>query len=131
MPTDDEDDRGRSEQQAPDETLLLDTSAALALVDPTSSHNAAVTRAVRDRRRGLAGHALFETLSVLTRLPPPDRVSGAEALRLVKTNFPDSRLLESSQTGQLVTSGWPRTPSAVQSGTGWSPPLPVPTTLRW
>jgi hypothetical protein len=48
----------------PDEVLLLDTSAAVALVVEDHEAHAATSRpsaAVRGRRLGLAGHAWFET----------------------------------------------------------------------
>ena len=48
-----------------DEVLLLDTSAAVALVLEDHESHAAVVDAVRGRRLGLAGHAWFETFSVL------------------------------------------------------------------
>ena len=49
--------------------LLLDTSAAVALVVEDHEAHAATLEAVRGRSLGLAGHAWFETYSVLTRLP--------------------------------------------------------------
>jgi predicted nucleic acid-binding protein len=73
--------------------LLLDTSAALALVDASHPGFTAVETASAGRRLGLAGHAVWETLSVLTRLPPPHRLSGQDALRLIEVNFPESRQL--------------------------------------
>lgn len=49
--------------------LLVDTSLAVALsVRDHEAHNAALA-AVTGQRIGLAGHAAFETFSVLTRLP--------------------------------------------------------------
>jgi uncharacterized protein with PIN domain len=48
---------------------LLDTSAAIALVVEDHEAHAATFAALKDRRVGLAGHAWFETYSVLTRLP--------------------------------------------------------------
>jgi predicted nucleic acid-binding protein len=41
----------------------------------------------------MSGHAAVELLSVLTRLPPPHRLTPIAALRLTETNFPDSRFL--------------------------------------
>lgn len=68
--------------------LLLDTSAAIALIVRSSdAHQRAIDR-TRGLHLGLAGHAQFETYSVLTRLPGELRVSGATASRLIRENFP-------------------------------------------
>lgn len=78
------------------EHVLVDTSAALALVQPENPfHGVARTRLV-PCRRGLSGHAAVELLSVLTRLPSPQRLSPAAALRLETVNFPHSRFLTST-----------------------------------
>jgi predicted nucleic acid-binding protein len=82
------------------EHVLVDTSAALALAQRENPfHRAAKTRLLACRR-GMAGHAAVELLSVLTRLPPPQRLSPAAAFRLEVTNFPDSRFL--SETGTRI-----------------------------
>jgi hypothetical protein len=56
---------------------LLDTSAAIALMVEDHDAHIATLDAVRGRRLGLAGHAWFETYSVLTRLPAGLRRSPA------------------------------------------------------
>jgi toxin FitB len=68
--------------------LLLDSSAALTLVNPKSAQRAGVLERVQGYRIGLAGHAEFETYSVLTRLPPPSRISPSEARAILTTTFP-------------------------------------------
>jgi predicted nucleic acid-binding protein len=68
--------------------VLLDTSAAVALCAQDHPNHAAVIRRIGNRSVGLAGHAWFETFSVLTRLPPPQRRSAADVLTLLRTNFP-------------------------------------------
>lgn len=68
--------------------LLLDTSAAIALVTPTAEGHAAVIARTAGARLGLAGHAAFETYSVLTRLPGELRLSPAAAHRIIAANFP-------------------------------------------
>ena len=50
-------------------------------------------RALGDRRLGLAGHAAFETFSVLTRLPTPARRAPATVARLLAGSFPHTRFL--------------------------------------
>jgi predicted nucleic acid-binding protein len=50
----------------------------------------------------MSGHAAVELLSVLTRLPPPQRLSPVAALRLQETNFPESRYLSETDTRNLL-----------------------------
>jgi predicted nucleic acid-binding protein len=71
---------------APD--FLVDTSVAVALTVADHEHHETTFRALGDRRLGLAGHAAFETFSVLTRLPPPARRTPATVARLLAENFP-------------------------------------------
>lgn len=77
----------RSAAKRPD-TILLDTSAAVALCAVDHPGHDAVVKAVGETRIGLAGHAWFETFSVLTRLPPPHRRSPADVLVILRENFP-------------------------------------------
>lgn len=78
------------------EPSLLDTSAALALVVTDHEHHVATLAALSGRDLGLAGHAAFETYSVLTRLPGAQRLSPAAAERLISANFPHTRHAEVS-----------------------------------
>lgn len=80
---------------------LLDTSTAVALVVEDHEAHVATLDAVRGRRLGLAGHAWFETYSVLTRLPAGLRRSPADALRLLARNFPESGFLGEAETADL------------------------------
>jgi len=81
--------------------VLLDTSAAIALLVEDHEAHAATLEAVRGRRLGLAGHAWFETYSVLTRLPSPLRRSPADAGRLLAHNFPAAAFLDESRAAAL------------------------------
>jgi len=81
--------------------VLLDTSTAVALIVEDHEAHSATLAAVRGRRLGLAGHAWFETYSVLTRLPAGLRRSPAEALRLLAHNFPASRFLGEAEAADL------------------------------
>jgi len=83
------------------QVALLDTSAAIALVVEDHDAHVATLDAVRGRRLGLAGHAWFETYSVLTRLPAGLRRSPADALRLLAGNFPASRFLGEAEAADL------------------------------
>ena len=84
--------------------LLLDTSVAVALAVEDHAHHRQVFQAMTGRTLGLAGHAAFETFSVLTRLPPPTRLAPASVHRLIQTNFPQSRFLGSEAAGRLLQS---------------------------
>ena len=83
------------------QVALLDTSTAVALVVEDHDAHVATLDAVRGRRLGLAGHAWFETYSVLTRLPPGLRRSPADALRLLARNFPASGFLGEAEAADL------------------------------
>lgn len=89
--------RGRNE-------VLVDTSVAVPLVLAGHEHHGAVVRAVGSRRLGLAGHAAFETFSVLTRLPPPARRTPVAVARLLGANFPASRFLGAARAAELFES---------------------------
>jgi predicted nucleic acid-binding protein len=82
-----------SDTPAEPEIALLDTSTAIALLVEDHEAHEATLEAVRGRRLGLAGHAWFETYSVLTRLPGTQRRSPADAARLLAHNFPASAFL--------------------------------------
>ena len=92
MPT-----RGRSGPE-----LLVDTSVAVALVVGDHRHHEATFAALEGRRIGLAGHAAFETFSVLTRLPPPARRTPAAVARLLAVSFPESRFLGAEAARSLL-----------------------------
>lgn len=93
MPTSAEPPEHAPGGDAATEAVLLDTSAAMAFVLPRSeAHDAMLARALAEPK-GLAGHAAFETYSVLTRLPPPYRLSAAQAAQVIATNFPHGHYL--------------------------------------
>jgi len=83
------------------EVVLLDTSTAIALIVEDHEAHAATLEAVQGRRLGLAGHAWFETYSVLTRLPAGLRRSPADVARLLAHNFPASGFLAEAQSAEL------------------------------
>lgn len=86
--------------RAPD--LLVDTSVAVSLCVADHESHDVVTAALDGRRLGLAGHAAFETFSVLTRLPPPVRRSPGVVARLLQENFTASRFLSVAGSGDLL-----------------------------
>lgn len=82
--------------------LLLDTSAAIALLAEDHPAHERVHAACHRRVLGLAGHALFETYSVLTRLPGSTRVAPATAEQLIAHEFPRSVRLPPDSTHGVV-----------------------------
>ena len=83
--------------------LALDTSVAVPLLVATHAAHEAVVRWWAGREVALAGHALAETYSVLTRLPGDIRVAPADAARLIEDRFAPALLL-----GQETAAGLPR-----------------------
>jgi predicted nucleic acid-binding protein len=83
---------------------LLDTSAAVAFLVADHKHHDATFETLAQRQLGLAGHAAFETFSVLTRLPPPARRTPAAVSRLLAANFPHTRFLSAEQASELLAS---------------------------
>ena len=69
---------------------LLDTSAAIALVSEDHARHIDLQRVCRGLTLGLAGHALVETYSVLTRMPGGARMTARAAARLIEHEFPTS-----------------------------------------
>ena len=84
------------------ELILLDSSAAIAYVSQQNRHHEAVSARTRGHPLGVAGHAAFETYSVLTRLPTPARLGAAEASRLHRREFPRDPISRSEASGRLL-----------------------------
>jgi predicted nucleic acid-binding protein len=87
-----------------DPDYLVDTSVAVALVLADHPGHKTAFDALGRRRLGLAGHAAFETYSVLTRLPAPARRTPASATRLIQVNFPQARFLSAEDAAELLSS---------------------------
>ena len=66
----------------------VDTSVAVAAVDASHSAHQLCRRVVVERRPGLAGHAAFETYSVLTRMPGALAVDSSTASTLLDRVYP-------------------------------------------
>jgi predicted nucleic acid-binding protein len=81
--------------------LLIDTSVAVALAAAGHEYHHSTKDAVSGRSCGLSGHAAFETFSVLTRLPPPNRRTPHAVARLLAHNFPGSRFLSAQGAERL------------------------------
>lgn len=82
--------------------LLVDTSVAVALVVADHDDHAQVAGLLEGQRLGLAGHAAFETFSVLTRLPPPARRDPRIVDEILRVGFPGSRFLDAADTSSLL-----------------------------
>jgi predicted nucleic acid-binding protein len=82
--------------------LLVDTSVAVPLIVADHAHHASTFGTLGGRRLGLAGHAAFETFSVLTRLPPPARRTPQTVARLLVSNFPHTRFLGARAAAALL-----------------------------
>jgi predicted nucleic acid-binding protein len=80
---------------------LVDTSVAVALVAADHARHTSTLAALTGTRLGLAGHAWFETYSVLTRLPPPARRSPASIVQALRHNFPATRFLDPEAAAAL------------------------------
>jgi predicted nucleic acid-binding protein len=85
-----------------DPDLLVDTSVAVALIVADHERHGEVAAALQGHTLGLAGHAAFETFSVLTLLPAPLRRSPASAAHLLAANFPASRFLDEAASRALL-----------------------------
>ncbi len=73
--------------------FLIDTSVAVALTVAGHEFHARTLDEMHGKSLGLAGHAWFETFSVLTRLPPPARRNPTEVVAIMNHNFPHSKFL--------------------------------------
>jgi predicted nucleic acid-binding protein len=78
-----------------------DTSVAIAALDPTHEAHLACRRVLIDLRPALAGHAAFETYSVLTRLPVGLRLSADQAVSVLAAAFPAECWLDAAGMGDL------------------------------
>jgi predicted nucleic acid-binding protein len=63
--------------------------------------HAATVEAMSGRRLGLAGHAWFETVSVLTRMPPGIRRSPGQVASILAHDFPGTRFLDAVAVERL------------------------------
>lgn len=84
--------------------VLVDTSAAVAMLVSDHAHHEATFAALSGRVLGLCGHAAFESFSVLTRLPGAQRLSPPVARRLIDANFPETRQLSAAGATLLLAS---------------------------
>jgi predicted nucleic acid-binding protein len=79
-----------------------DTSVAVAALDAAHASHVACRDVVRSRRPALAGHAAFETLSVLTRMPGALAVDPPTASALIARVFPEVVWLAKDDVAALI-----------------------------
>ena len=80
----------------------VDTSVAVAALDGSHAAHASCRDAVRSRRPALAGHAAFETFSVLTRLPGQLSIDAPTAQNVIAAVFPSICWLEHDAATALL-----------------------------
>jgi predicted nucleic acid-binding protein len=84
-----------------DDIWAVDTSVAVAALDQSHEFHATCRAAVLAHRPALAGHAAFETFSVLTRLPGALRVEPADAAAVLAQGFPEQCWLDARRQTAL------------------------------
>ena len=86
----------------PVQQWAVDTSVAVAAVDASHSAHHVCRKLVAERRPGLAGHAAFETYSVLTRMPGALAVHSSIASTMLDRIFPVIHWLSPDAAQQLL-----------------------------
>jgi hypothetical protein len=84
------------------DSFAVDTSVAVAALDSGHAAHQPCLAAVREMRPVLAGHASFETLSVLTRMPGALGVDVPTAAGLIRRVFGDGCWLDGAQSNELL-----------------------------
>jgi hypothetical protein len=86
-----------------DSRWAVDTSVAVASLDASHEAHGLCREVLVTHRPALAGHALFETFSVLTRLPAPFRLTPRTAVAVLDEAFPERNWLSRDDHSAL----WP------------------------
>lgn len=84
------------------DSYAADTSVAVAALDAAHAAHEACRVVVVEHRPSLAGHAAFETLSVLTRMPGPLAIDAPSAAELIGRVFPNVARLDVDPS-ELIT----------------------------
>jgi len=85
------------------ERYAVDTSVAVAALDAAHGAHDVCRLAVQRRQPGLAGHAAFETLSVLTRMPGQLSIDALDASDIVGQVFPTVYWLDAKASAKLLS----------------------------
>ncbi len=83
-------------------SFAVDTSVAVAFLDAAHSAHDRCVKELSGKRLALAGHAAFETFSVLTRMPGSLRVPPADAFEALSDAFPEPCWLNAKQQRSLL-----------------------------
>lgn len=84
------------------ERFAVDTSVAVAALDAGHAAHGPCREVVQQHRPALAGHAAFETWSVLTRMPGQLAVDVADVDAILATVFPERVWLPADQQDELL-----------------------------
>jgi len=82
--------------------FALDTSVAVPAVDASHAAHHTCRERVMATRAALAGHAAFETYSVLTRMPGQLRLDGPTAAEVMDAAFPERCWLGPAESDALL-----------------------------
>jgi hypothetical protein len=82
--------------------FAVDTSVAVAALDSAHAAHDSCRRAVQEHRPGLAGHAAFETFSVLTRMPGQIALDAHTASTIIGRVFPIIHWLQQTDAAALI-----------------------------
>jgi predicted nucleic acid-binding protein len=85
-----------------DTKWAVDTSVAVPALDAAHAAHDVCLRAARQHRPALAGHAAFETFSVLTRMHGPLSIDSATATAALEMAFPDTCWLKPTDAARLL-----------------------------
>lgn len=77
-------------QISAEDRFAVDTSVAVAAIDASHGAHLSCRLAVQQLRPVLAGHAAFETFSVLTRMPGQLSADAATAAEIIERVFPET-----------------------------------------
>ena len=84
------------------ELFAVDTSVAVAALDASHAAHIACRTIVQRHRPTLSGHAVFETFSVLTRMPGQIAVDAPTAALIIKRVFPKVSWLDNDAAVALL-----------------------------
>ena len=85
------------------ETWAVDTSVAVAALDGGHAAHRACRDVVLAHRPALAGHAAFETFSVITRMPGQLAVDASVAADVIDRLFPERCCIDAAAAHALVS----------------------------
>lgn len=85
-----------------DRGWAVDTSVAVAALDAAHAAHSICLDIVRRHHPALAGHAAFETFSVLTRMSGPMSIDASTAAHAIELAFPGACWLSGAESSRLL-----------------------------